>query len=96
MSVSIGGKHGLPSGKEDGHYFISDPDGPNVEGDCFNCCHCGLICHVTPGSGTQRGWCQMCSKPTCGKERCHVCRPLEKQIEAMEARGRRLRALGIE
>lgn len=85
MVRGIIGKYSLR--KPSGHFFISDPEGGS-EGDTFSCKHCGLIQHVNPQSGKERGYCAMCHGPTCGRLKCQSCEPLMKKIEAMEARGR--------
>ena len=60
-------------------------DGQEVA-STIQCVHCGKHFVSIKGSGKIRGWCLKCSGPICGPE-CHVCIPMEKQLEAMERHG---------
>lgn len=91
-----------------GYATFTAPDGPVVERDTAQCCHCNAIIFVKPGSAatvylTPRfgapdqeeagASCYRCLRPVCLS--CHAagrCRPFERQIEQMEARGRLRRA----
>jgi hypothetical protein len=64
-------------------------DGKIIEMDSLQCCHCNVHYHVRPGSGKQRGWCTMCSQPTCGRSACAVCVPFERKLVAQERRALR-------
>ena len=64
------------------------------ERDTITCCHCGGVSFIVPGSGKVRGFCRLCMKPTCGKEKCMDCVPLERMLEEMENRARFRKALG--
>jgi hypothetical protein len=72
--------------KPNGYVEAFSPDGKKFEADTLQCCHCGGHFIVRPGSGTKRGWCLKCNKPTCGKPECDKCVPTEKQIEEIERR----------
>lgn len=85
----MGGRGSL---RQDGYLVVSGPDG-TTEHDSLQCRHCGGHFLVVPGSGKRRGWCLMCSGPTCGKEGCVQCMPFEKRLEAFERRERLFRAL---
>ena len=81
------------------------------EYDTITCGHCNQIVMVKPGTGStvyllpqmdgpikeeMGAMCRQCMRPVCLK--CHDdgrCRPLERQIEQIEARGRMLKAVGI-
>lgn len=74
--------------KPGGYATVTGPDGVK-ERDSITCCHCGAVSFIVPGSGKVRGFCRMCMKATCGKERClTVCVPLERKLEVMENRKR--------
>lgn len=70
----------------------------DVERHTFTCCHCNTVVIV----GDRRsdvaeagGYCTMCDDHTC--KACATkggCEPFERQLEAMERRGRLLTAIG--
>lgn len=69
-----------------------------IEIDSFTCFHCGSIRHVRPKQKPEDigGLCKQCMKLICG--RCvdkGNCTPLEKKLEAAEARDRALRSYGM-
>lgn len=70
-----------------------EPLGILEEHDTFTCPHCNKVCIVRPGSGTHRGFCFRCNGPTCGGNRCQVCVPFERKLEAMENRYRLHKAM---
>lgn len=72
---------------EDGYIIITDPSGETVY-QTQQCVHCGMHFPYIPGSGKTRGFCMSCMGITCGKPECDPCVPMEKAIEAMEARDR--------
>ena len=73
-----------------GYVEITDPIAGNQGGDTLQCDHCQKHWIVQPGSGMKRGFCLKCNGPTCGKQRCETrCVPFEKELEQIEARGRR-------
>lgn len=72
--------------RPNGHVVYTDRDGTEHERQTLSCRHCQLIWAVEPGSGRRRGWCMSCHGPTCGREGCDICVPLEKAIEAAERR----------
>lgn len=77
-------------------YFTA---GPHVERDTLTCGHCQLIILVKPGNGVSTAvpFCRGCMTYVC--EVCSgkaECRPWEKQLEAIESRGRFFKSLGIE
>ena len=78
--------------RQDGYLLITGPEG-TTERDGLQCCHCNAHYVVRPGSGKARGWCLMCSAPTCGKPGCVPCIPFEKKLEAFERREQLMRAL---
>jgi hypothetical protein len=55
-----------------GHFIITEPDAPTVEGDSLVCTHCGVHWLVIPGSGRTRGFCRHCNDVTCGAPACMV------------------------
>jgi len=64
--------------------------------ETFTCCHCNSICNVPPPTATEVGFCARCSARECLPcARKNRCVPFEKKLEAMEARGRLLKAMGI-
>jgi hypothetical protein len=64
------------------HGYISVVgDGPTVEYDTLQCCHCGGHFIVRPGSGTRRGFCMRCKAVTCGGVNCWECKPYQKLID---------------
>jgi len=71
----------------DGVVFITQPGMPDIERDTFQCPHCQKICIVRKGSHTQRGYCYLCSKPSCGREDCsRGCAVWEAKMERREGR----------
>ena len=84
---------GVYVGRVGGYIIISGEWGEVQEHDTFTCPHCNGVQVIRPGSGTQRGYCHLCTAPTCGKERCLECVPFERMMEEMEARGRLRQAL---
>ena len=85
----MGGRGDL---RQDGYLVITGPQG-TVERDTIQCCHCQAHYIVQPGSGKRRGWCTMCSAPTCGKPACAPCVPFEKKLDAFERREKLMQAL---
>lgn len=79
--------------KEMGAAFITDPEYGVKDFATLMCVHCGMHWRYIPGSKHDRGFCLGCMGPTCGKEKCDTCLPLEKAIEEMEAKGRFVREL---
>jgi hypothetical protein len=65
--------------KPDGQIIIVG-EGPVVEHDTKQCCHCGGHFIIRRGSGVRRGWCTRCQGVTCGGERCWECRPHAKLV----------------
>ena len=81
-----------------GYAIWTDPDRPTVERDTFTCGHCGAVVFVEPAASPAAagGWCGCCTALIC--PRCAAdgrCRPLERQLEEMERRGRFLRSIGL-
>lgn len=91
FGIHINGRHSLRTGH--GHWQVIDPDKGNTNGDSYMCPHCNNICFVT--AKQLGGYCNLCNKQTCGKERCHECIPFEQKLEAEEARDRLGRAIGL-
>ena len=58
-------------------------DGQEVA-NTLMCPHCGMHFVSRRGSGARRGYCYHCAAVTCGNPACDGCRPLEKQLEAIE------------
>lgn len=65
--------------RADGQIIIVG-DGPVIEHDTKQCCHCGGHFVIRRGSGTQRGWCTHCNGVTCGGANCWECRPHAKLV----------------
>ena len=62
------------------------PDLPGqVHSDTVMCCHCGKHWVFRAGSGNKRGFCSRCNAITCGAKECDPCRPIEHQLEEIEA-----------
>jgi len=59
-------------------------DGPELEQDTVQCCHCGRHWVWVPGSGRKRGFCTQCNGITCGSAQCDKCVPIEQQLENIE------------
>lgn len=62
-----------------------------VAAQTLQCCHCPAHWVVRTGSGTVRGWCQKCNRPTCGARDCDAsgpngCMPWEEKMRLIEAR----------
>lgn len=70
--------------KPGGYLVIVDPDAPKIiEADTVQCCHCGAIWKVQPGSGKVRGFCAECNGVTCGPN-CPSKVPVEQWLENSE------------
>lgn len=71
------------------------PGGRTMTRATTTCCHCNGITVIAQGATPDEcgGFCMLCHRPTCrtcaGKE----CRPFERQLEAIERRGRLLAAV---
>ena len=76
-----------------GYCIITGEWGEVEEIDTFTFHHCNAIQLIRPGSGTQRGYCFRCNKPTCGKEGCLTCVPFERRLEEVEQRYRLRKAM---
>ena len=76
------------TGLKTGYIKYESEWGDIQEADTYNCCHCQYVVRIQPGSGKQRGYCTLCTAPTCGGEHCLECKPFMKMIEELEARGR--------
>lgn len=72
--------------KVSGEITICDPgkDRPLEMIPTAQCCHCGGMWEIRPGSGRIRGWCTKCQGPVCGPG-CAECVPHERQLDNMEA-----------
>ena len=79
-----------------GYILVTDTvSGKTLEEfDVARCCHCQLIWRIRPGSGVVRGWCTLCSEPTCGRMACQSCVPFERRLMLDHARTQLLQALG--
>ena len=80
-----------------GYAILSGGDGPTQEWDTFTCFHCQSIVQVKPlaDAADSGGRCMVCDKLICKTCLGKGCLPFEKKIEAMEARDRFRRSLGI-
>jgi len=79
-----------------GHVEVSGPSGTTVY-ETFTCCHCNEIHRVPPANAKEMAFCHKCGARECvpcAKKLGGRCTPFEKRIEAMEARGRMLAAIG--
>lgn len=78
--------------------FLSDPDAPTIEHDCFTCFHCQKIVEVEPmcDPADAGGICNNCHRLICPK--CvarETCTPWEEQMRLMMARQDALRSYGF-
>lgn len=62
-------------------YITVVGDGPLMEADTLQCCHCGGHWMVQPGSGSRRGFCMRCKAVHCGAAGCWTCRPHQRLID---------------
>lgn len=78
---------------------IDEPGKKLVEIDTITCCHCQAVVRLNKADGTKLSpppYCLRCTAfqcPTCGAK--GTCTPFEKAIEAMEARDRLCRSMGV-
>jgi len=77
---------GVHVGRVEGYAIITGEAGEVQEFDTFTCPHCNGVCIIRPGSGKQRGYCNMCGGPTCGRPNCMECVPFLKKLERHERR----------
>ena len=77
---------------------ITDAVGRIAELHSFMCCHCGYPKTVPEGAKLEdhSDICRQCWKLHClSPECCDRCTPFIKKIEAIEARDRSLRSMGL-
>ena len=68
--------------KPQGYVHRELADGRVFEFDLMQCIHCQYTWRFVKGSGTERGWCPLCSGPLCGAEACmRACVHFEKRLE---------------
>jgi hypothetical protein len=81
-----------------GYAVWSHASGRQTERDTFRCAHHGGHVVIPPGKAQDvSGWCSRCAALVCvACASTGRCVPLERQIKAMEARGRMLAAMGIQ
>lgn len=58
--------------------FVPHDHGKVITVGTVQCCHCGKIWHLQPGSGKRRGICTRCKTDkepgiTCGRPECDTC-----------------------
>lgn len=71
------------SRKPDGFIVIATPEGV-INGETWQCCHCGKHHVFRTESKRLRGWCQKCDGFFCGPT-CEKCVPFEQWLENREA-----------
>jgi hypothetical protein len=81
-----------------GGVLISSGPGGVHEVDTFTCAHCQRVTQVRPKERPEDlgGFCTCCAKPVCAT--CHAngtCTPIEKWLEAQEAKADRRREYGL-
>lgn len=84
--------------KAGGYLCGHGPDGIVAENDTFSCRHCGrvVVVGVRERAADIGGFCKCCTGLICGP--CAddgACKPLEKQLQAMERRADALRSYGF-
>lgn len=78
-----------------GYAVTNEPGKATVEEDTYTCGHCQFIVAVKPfqDPSDMGGFCRMCMRHICVScAESSDCEPFEKKLEAMEARGRLLKA----
>ena len=71
-----------------GYASITDPDGPMIEYDTYQCQHCNAHTRREVGKGP-KAMCMLCDGPTCGAKKCDwPCVPFEAKLEAWEGKRR--------
>lgn len=81
-----------------GYGVIVDPVAGKKEVDSFTCGHCNVVVWVKPMRPPEEsgGLCKVCMKLTCPICTAKMtCTPLEKAIEAEEAKNRFVRSCGL-
>lgn len=81
-----------------GYGTLTAARGLIYESDTATCAHCNYVWVVRSSKGTDAdpgGWCAMCSALICKNCAGKSCTPFERRLEAMEARGRMLAAMGL-
>ena len=68
-----------------GHgYNCVTMDGVAVEeSDTFQCAHCNKTVFIKPSDPSP--WCMNCDRQWCGQDKCKLCIPFMRKIEAEEA-----------
>jgi hypothetical protein len=83
-----------------GHASWAGPRG-EVTCDTFTCSHCNEVVFLADATGKAKppeecgGFCTLCMRHVCKRCSGKECRPFEKRLEEMEARGRLLAAVGV-
>lgn len=78
--------------------IVDGGTGQKTEFDTFTCCHCNTVIRIPVGAKSEDmgGYCTMCMENICTACADHGrCTPFEKQLEAVEARGRLLASMGL-
>ncbi len=65
-----------------GYNLVTNPYGPQIEADTFQCAHCNTTVFIDPKDPSP--WCSCCDKQTCGQAKCRECAPFMRKIEAEE------------
>lgn len=88
--------------RRSGYLTITDPGRPKlVEVDTVTCAHCQRVILLNEQDGTKKpppAHCLRCDHAVCESERCNSirgCTPFEKKLEAIEARDRLMRSIGV-
>ncbi len=81
-----------------GYLVIVDPYAAKpLEHDTFTCHHCNVVVVVELKADPDKlgGFCRLCMKQICPTCLNGNCTPFEKKLEAIEARDRLTRAIGV-
>lgn len=66
-------------------YVTGIENGKEFERDTHQCPHCDMHFDYVKGSGKTRGFCMLCTKITCGAQKCHEHFPMEERLDLFEA-----------
>lgn len=70
--------------KPSGTIILTDARGNTTQSDTKQCVHCNAHFQWVKGSGTHRGFCQLCMGVTCGAPKCMEHMAFEKKLELYE------------
>lgn len=80
-----------------GYVHIEDPDGPDIEYNTIQCCHCNRHVDKDPNHPQLQEMCRTCMAPICNdRPECGRCIPFEAKLEAAAGQRRFWKQLDLQ